>query len=142
MTAVDGVYWALALAIVIIAAALTWLLVRCAGTVGRVNLILGDVRREVPAASASVRRVLENAEQVTADAAAATSVLRDAAATVRLLVDRVQEAVRFLDQNVFSKLAVLAPFFVAVGSWLDRLVSSRRKIGAEDAGTPEEDTAP
>jgi hypothetical protein len=138
MTAVDGVYWALALAIVIIAAALTWFIVRCAGTVGRFNQLLGDVRREVPAASASVRKVLENAEQVTADVAAATSVIRDGAETVRLVVDRVREAVRFLDENVFSKLAALAPFFVAVGAWLGRLAGSRRVAAGEDEEEPEE----
>lgn len=132
MTAVDGVYWALALAIVIIAAALTWLIVRCSGTVGRFNQILGDVRREVPAASASVRKVLENAEQVTADVASATSVIRDGAATVRMIVDRVRDAVSFLDENVFSKLAAFAPFFVAAGSWLERLAGSKRKAAAED----------
>lgn len=132
MTAVDGVYWALALAIVIIAAALTWLIVRCAGTIGRFNQILGDVRREVPAASASVRKVLENAEQVTSDVASATSVIRDGAATVRMIVDRVRDAVRFLDENVFSKLAAFAPFFVAAGSWLERLAGSKRKAAAGD----------
>jgi len=132
MTAVDGVYWALALAIVIIAAALTWLIVRGAGTIGRFNQILGDVRREVPAASASVRKVLENAEQVTADVASATSVIRDGAATVRMIVDRVRDAVQFLDENVFSKLAAFAPFFVAAGSWLERLAGSKRKAAAED----------
>jgi len=138
MTAVDGVYWALALAIVIIAAALTWFIVRCAGTVGRFNRILGDVREEVPAASASVRKVLENAEQVTSDVAAATSVIRDGAETARMIVDRVRGAVRFLDENVFSKLAALAPFFVAVGSWLERLTGSRRVVAAEDEEEPEE----
>ncbi len=132
MMAVDGVYWALALAIVIIAAALTWLIVRCAGTIGRFNQILGDVRREVPAASASVRKVLENAEQVTADVASATSVIRDGAATVRMIIDRVRDGVRFLDENVFSKLAAFAPLFVAVGSWLERLAGSKRKAAAED----------
>ncbi len=54
MTATDGVYWALALAIVIIAAAFTFLLVRMAGTVGRVNNILGDVGKEVPAAATAL----------------------------------------------------------------------------------------
>jgi hypothetical protein len=126
MAAVDGVYWALALAIVIIAAALTWLIVRWAGTVGRVNQILADVRKEVPAASASVRKVLENAEQVTSDVADTTSVLREGAGATRLLVGRVREAVGFLDENVFSKLAAFAPVLVAVGAWLARLAGSRR----------------
>jgi uncharacterized protein YoxC len=134
MTAIDGVYWALALAIVLIAAALTWLIVRCAGTVGRVNQVIGDVRQEVPAASASVRKILGNAEQVTADVADATSVLRDAAAAVRMIVDRVREAVTFLDENVFSKLKALAPLFAAVGGWIDRLGGSRR---AADGGEGE-----
>jgi hypothetical protein len=132
MTAVDGVYWALALAIVIIAAAVTWFIVRCAGTIGRFNRILSDVRQEVPAASASVRKVLENAERVTSDVADATSVLRDAAAAARMVVDRVRDAVRFLDENVFSKLAAFAPFFVAAGSWLERLAGSKRERGTAD----------
>lgn len=138
MTAVDGVYWALALAIVIIAAALTWFIVRCAGTVGRVNQVIGDVRKEVPAGAESVRKILGNAEQVTADVADATSVIRDGAETVRMIVDRVRDAVRFLDENVFSKLAAVAPFFVAVGSWLERLAGSKRKAAAEDEEEPEE----
>lgn len=126
MAAVDGVYWALALAIVIIAAALTWLIVRWAGTVGRVNQILADVRKEVPATSASVRKVVENAEQVTSDIADTTSVLREGAGAARLLVERVREAVGFLDENVFSKLAALTPVLVALGAWLARLAGSKR----------------
>jgi uncharacterized protein YoxC len=138
MTAVDGVYWALALAIVIIAAALTWFIVRCAGTVGRVNQVIGDVRKEVPAGAESVRKILGNAEQVTADVAEATSVIRDGAETVRMVVDRVREAVRFLDENVFSQLAALAPFFVAIGAWLGRLAGSKRVDAAKDEEEPEE----
>ncbi len=134
MTAVEGVYWALALAIVIIAAALTWLIVRCAGTVGRINGVIGDVRREVPAASASVRKILENAERITSDAADAASVLKDAAATARLLVERVREAVKFLDENIFSKLSALAPFFVLIGSWLGRLVARKKEATAAEEG--------
>lgn len=136
MTAVDGVYWALALAIVIIAAALTWLIVRCAGTVGRINGVIGDVRREVPAASASVRKILENAEQITSDAADAASILKEGAAAVRLLVERVREAVKFLDETIFSKLSALAPFFVLIGSWLGRLVGKKKEPAAaeDDAG--------
>jgi uncharacterized protein YoxC len=126
MAAVDGVYWALALAIVLIAAALTWLIVRCAGTVGRVNQILADVRKEVPATSASVRKVVENVEQVTSDVADTTSVLREGAGATRLLVERVREAVGFLDENVFSKLAALTPVLVALGAWLARLAGSKR----------------
>jgi uncharacterized protein YoxC len=137
MTAVDGVYWALALAIVIIAAALTWLIVRCAGTVGRVNQVIADVRKEVPAASASVRKVLENAEQVTSDVAEASSVIRDVAAAVRLLVERVREAVKFLDETIFSKLAALAPLFVLVGSWLERLTGKKDKPTAPGEGAGE-----
>lgn len=141
MTAVDGVYWALALGIVIIAVALTWLIVRCAGTVGRVNRVMGDVGKEVPAAAASVRKILENAEQVTSDAAEAASVIRDGAAAVRLLVERVREAVKFLDETIFSKLAALAPFFVLIGSWLERLVGKREEpaVAGEEAegGTAE-----
>jgi membrane-associated protease RseP (regulator of RpoE activity) len=138
MTAVDGVYWALALAIVIIAAALTWFIVRCAGTVGRLNQVIGDVRKEVPAGAESVRKILGNAEQVTADVAEATSVIRDGAEAVRMIVDRVREAVRFLDENVFSKLAALAPFFVAVGAWLGRLAGSKRVAAGEEEEEPEE----
>lgn len=136
MTAVEGVYWALALAIVIIAVALTWLIVRCAGTVGRINGVIGDVRREVPAASASVRKILENAEQITSDAADAASVLKDGAAAARLLVERVREAVKFLDDTIFSRLSALAPFFVLIGSWLERLVRKKKEPAAaeEDAG--------
>jgi hypothetical protein len=133
MTAVEGVYWALALAIVIIGAALTWFIVRCAGTVGRINQVIGDARREVPAASASVRKILENAERITSDAADAASVLRDGAAAVRLLVGRVRDAVKFLDETIFSKLAALAPLFVLIGSWLGRLVG-KEKEPATDAG--------
>lgn len=140
MTAIDGVYWALALAIVLIAAALTWLIVRCAGTVGRVNEVIGDVRREVPAASTSVRKILENAEQVTADVADATSVVRDAAATVRMIVDRVREAVTFLDENVFAKLKALAPLFAALGGWIDRLTGARKRAADADREEPEVDT--
>ncbi len=114
------------MAIVIIAAAFTWLVVRCAGTVGRVNRILADMRKEVPAASASVRKVVENAEQVTSDIADTTSVLREGAGATRLLVGRVREAVGFLDENIFSKLAAFAPVLVAVGGWLARLVASKR----------------
>ncbi len=138
MTAVDGVYWALALAIVLIAAALTWLIVRCAGTVGRVNQVIADVRKEVPAASASVRKVLENAERVTSDVADASSVIRDGAAAVRLLVERVREAVKFLDETVFSKLAALAPFFVLVGSWIERLAGKKGKPASPEEETTEE----
>lgn len=138
MTAVDGVYWALALAIVIIAAALTWFIVRCAGTVGRFNQVMGDVRKEVPAGAESVRKILGNAEQVTADVAEATSVIREGAQTVRMVVDRVREAVHFLDENVFSQLAALAPFFVAIGAWLGRLAGSRRASAAEDGEESEE----
>ena len=138
MTAVDGVYWALALAIVIIAAALTWFIVRCAGTVGRLNQVIGDVRKEVPAGAESVRKILGNAEQVTADVAEATSVIKDGAQTVRMLVERVREAVSFLDENVFSKLAALAPFFVAIGAWIGRLTGSRRAAAGEDEEEPEE----
>lgn len=139
MTAVDGVYWALALAIVIIAAALTWFIVRCAGTVGRLNQVIGDVRKEVPAGAESVRKILGNAEQVTADVAEATSVIRDGAQTVRMLVERVREAVRFLDENIFSKLSALAPFFVTVGAWLGRLTGSKRAAAAEDEKEPQEE---
>jgi uncharacterized protein YoxC len=145
MTAVDGVYWALALAIVLIAAALTWLIVRCAGTVGRVNQVIADVRKEVPAASASVRKVLENAERVTSDVADASSVIRDGAAAVRLLVERVREAVKFLDETIFSKLAALAPLFVLAGSWLGRLSgkkgepASPGEEAAEEAVSKESD---
>ena len=136
MTAVDGVYWALALAIVLIAAALTWFIVRCAGTVGRVNQVIVDVRKEVPAASASVRKALENAERVTADVADASSVIRDGAAALRLIVERVRDAVKFLDDTIFSKLAALAPLFVLVGSWLGRLTGKRKEPTApgEEAG--------
>jgi uncharacterized protein YoxC len=139
MTAVDGVYWALALAIVIIAAALTWFIVRCAGTVGRVNQVIGDVRKEVPAGAESVRKILGNAEQVTADVADATSVIRDGAEAARMIVDRVREAVRFLDENVFSKLSALAPFFVAAGAWLGRLTGSKRAAAAEGEEEPQEE---
>jgi hypothetical protein len=136
MTAVDGVYWALALAIVLIAAALTWFIVRCAGTVGRVNQVIADVRKEVPASSASVRKVLENAERVTADVADASSVIRDGAAAVRLLIERVRDAVKFLDETIFSKLAALAPLFVLVGSWLERLSGKKKgpTVPGEEAG--------
>jgi uncharacterized protein YoxC len=134
MTAVDGVYWALALAIVLIAAALTWFIVRCAGTVGRLNQVISDVRKEVPAASTSVRKVLENAERITSDVADASSVIKDAAATVRMLVDRVRDAVKFLDENIFSKLAALAPLFAVAGSWLER-ISGKKK---EPSGKKEE----
>ncbi len=127
MAAVDGVYWALALAIVLIAAALTWLIVRWAGTVGRVNQILADVRKEVPATSASVRKVVENAEKITSDVADTTSVLREGSGAARLLVERVREAVGFLDENVFSKLAALTPVLVALGAWLARLAGSGRE---------------
>lgn len=139
MTAVDGVYWALALAIVIIAAALTWFIVRCAGTVGRLNQVIGDVRKEVPAGAESVRKILGNAEQVTADVAEATSVIRNGAETVRMVVDRVREAVSFLDENVFSKLAALAPFFVAIGAWLGRLAGSKSEAASKDEEQPEEE---
>lgn len=136
MTAVDGVYWALALAIVLIAAALTWFIVRCAGTVGRVNQVIADVRKEVPAASTSVRKVLENAERVTADVADASSVIRDGTAALRLIVERIRDAVKFLDETIFSKLAALAPLFVLVGSWLERLSGKRKEPAApgEEAG--------
>jgi hypothetical protein len=136
MTAVDGVYWALALAIVLIAAALTWFIVRCAGTVGRVNQVIADVRKEVPAASASVRKVLENAERVTADVADASSVIRDGAAALRLIVERIRDAVKFLDEAIFSKLAALAPLFVLVGSWLERLSGKKKEpaVPGEEAG--------
>lgn len=136
MTAVDGVYWALALAIVIIAAALTWFIVRCAGTVGRINQVIADVRKEVPASSASVRKVLENAERVTADVADASSVMRDGAAAGRLLVERVRDAVKFLDETIFSKLAALAPLFVLVGSWLERLTGKKKEpaVPGKEAG--------
>jgi uncharacterized protein YoxC len=137
MAAVDGVYWALALAIVLIAAALTWLVVRCAGTVGRVNQILGDVRKEVPATSASVRKVVENAERITSDVADTTSVLREGAGAARLLVERVREAVGFLDENVFSKLAVLTPVLVALGAWLARLAGSKRRPSPSTSGENE-----
>ncbi|HUV87098.1 MAG TPA: hypothetical protein VMX79_08300 [bacterium] len=136
MTAVDGVYWALALAIVLIAAALTWFIVRCAGTVGRITQVIADVRKEVPAASASVRKVLENAESVTADVADASSVIRDGAAAVRLLVERVRDSVKFLDETIFSKLAALAPLFVLAGSWLERLTGKKKEpaVPGEEAG--------
>jgi hypothetical protein len=136
MTAVDGVYWALALAIVLIAAALTWFIVRCAGTVGRVNQVIVDVRKEVPAASASVRKVLENAERVTADVADASSVIRDGAAALRLIVERVRDAVKFFDETIFSKLAAFAPLFVLVGSWLERLSGKKKEptVPGKEAG--------
>lgn len=138
MTAVDGLYWALALAIVMIAAALTWLVVRSAGTVGRVNQVIGDVRKEVPAAAASVRKVLENAERVTSDVAEASSVIRDGAAAVRLLVERVREAVKFLDETIFSKLAALAPLFVLVGFWLERLAGTKKERITPEEGARED----
>jgi uncharacterized protein YoxC len=136
MTAVDGVYWALALAIVLIAAALTWFIVRCAGTVGRVNQVIADVRKEVPAASTSVRKVLENAERVTADVADASSVIRDGTEALRLIVERVRDAVKFLDETIFSKLAALTPLFVLVGSWLERLSGKKKEpdVPGEEAG--------
>ncbi|MGD8719365.1 MAG: hypothetical protein PVH29_11160 [Candidatus Zixiibacteriota bacterium] len=140
MTAVDGVYWALALAIVLIAGALTWLIVRFAGTVGRLNQVIGDVRKEVPAGAESVRKILGNAEQVTSDLAESTSVLRDAASTIRMIVDRVGDAVRFLDDNVFSKFSALAPFFVTVGTWVERLTRSKaKKTASEREGADEPD---
>ncbi len=125
MTAIDGVYWALALAIVIIAAALTWFVIRCAATVARVNRIIRDAGDEVPATAASVRKILGNAEQVTADVASASSVIRDGAATVRIVTERLQEAVKFLDENIFAKLAALAPLVVALGAWLGRLLGPK-----------------
>ncbi|NIT35801.1 MAG: hypothetical protein GTN49_04770 [candidate division Zixibacteria bacterium] len=144
MAAVDGVYWALALAIVIIAAALTWLIVRWAGTVGRINQILTDVRKEVPATSASVRKTAENVEQVTSDVADTTSVMKEGASAARLLVGRVREAVGFLDENIFSKLTVLAPLLVAVGGWLARFVASKRGLSPstvdKNEKTKEEET--
>jgi len=136
MTAVDAVYWALALAIILVAAALAWLIVRCAGTVGRINQVIADVRKEVPAASASVRKVLENAEQITSNVAEASSVISDGAAAARLLVERVRGAVKFLDETIFSKLAALAPFFILIGSWLGRLAGAKREQVVPEEGTP------
>ena len=107
---------------------------RCAGTVGRVNQVISDVRKEVPAASSSVRKVLENAERITSDVADASSVIKDAAATVRMIVERVRDAVKFLDENIFSKLAALAPLFTMVGSWIER-ISGKKK---EPSGKGEE----
>lgn len=134
MTSVDGVYWALAAAILLIAGGLTLLIVRLAGSVGRVNRLLDAVQKETPATLASVRNIVSNAEQVTADLAETTSVVRDAASAVRLIVDRVRSAVRFLDETVFSKLSALAPLFTAVGALLGKLVaggkSSHRDAGA------------
>lgn len=139
MTAVDGVYWALALAIVIIAAALTFLIVRLAGTVGRANRILGDMGAEVPASAASVRKVLGNVERLTADAAETAAVVKDAASLARVLVDRGRAAVKFLDETVFSKLAALAPLFALVGSFLGRVVVAKPAPGGEGPRASEEE---
>jgi hypothetical protein len=146
MTSLDGVYWALAVATLIIAAGLTWLLVRMAGTVGRVNRVIADAAKEVPAAAAGVRKILDNAEEITANVAAATRVINDGAAALKLLITRVREAVAFLDEHIFSRLAALAPVLTAVGASLGFFTRSRaaRAERAEKAGAPadeENDTA-
>jgi hypothetical protein len=140
MTAGDGTLWALAFAIVVITAAITWLLIRCAGTVGRVNKILDDTSKEAPATLASVRKMVQNAEQVSADLAATTAVVRDGAESARLLVDRFGSAVKFLDENVFSKLSALAPIIAMVGGFLGKFVGSR--LGGGDAAAKPDETKP
>jgi len=137
MAAGDGTLWALAFAIVIIAAAITWLIVRLAGTVGRVNKILDDTGKEAPATLASVRKMVQNVEQVSADLAATTAVVRDGAQSARLLVDRFGSAVKFLDENIFSKLSAVAPIIAMVGGFLGKLVGSRI-AGGETAAKPSE----
>jgi hypothetical protein len=55
-------------------------------------------------------------------------------------VDRVGDAVRFLDDNVFSKFSALAPFFVTVGTWVERLTRSKaKKTASEREGADEPD---
>jgi len=48
-------------------------------TVGRVNKILDDTHKETPATLESIRKLVQNAEQVSADLAVTTAVVRDGA---------------------------------------------------------------
>lgn len=130
MAASEGVLWALTLVIVLLGGAATWLVLRCAGTVGRVNKILGDVGKEVPPAAASVRQIFGNMEKVTANAAAFSETLKDIAAPLRLLAERFRAAVNFLDQNLFSQLAAFAPLIKLIGAVLGRLLG-RSKEGTK-----------
>ena len=134
MTAHDGTVWALAFAIVAVAAAFTWLLIRSAGTVGRVNKILDQTATEVPATLASARKVVENVEQVTEDVARASAVIRDGAEAARLIVDRVRETVKFFDETIFSKLSALAPLFAAVGAFIGKFVAGRARTPVTGSG--------
>jgi hypothetical protein len=126
MTATDATFWALAAAILAIAGGITFFLLRLGGTVGRVNRILDETSREIPATVASARRTVENAERISGDLAAASAVVRDGAEAVRVVVDRVRETVKFFDENVFSKLSALAPVVATAGAFLGRFVASRK----------------
>ena len=136
MTATDATFWALALGIIVVAAGFGFVLLRLAGTLGRVNRILEETSREVPATLASARRMVENAERISADIGAATAVVRDGAEAARVIVDRVRETVRFLDENLFTKLSALAPVVATVGAFLSRFIASRTS-GARTKETTE-----
>lgn len=142
MKAGDGTLWALAFAIVVIAGAITWLLIRLSGTVGRVNKILDDTHKETPATLESIRKMVQNAEQVSADLAVTTAVVRDGAQSFRLVVDRFSAAVKFLDENIFSKLSAVAPVIAMVGGFLGKFVGSRVAGGNNGGGAETEKTAP
>ncbi len=130
MTATDATFWALAAAILAIAGGIAFLLIRLGGTVGRVNKILDETSREIPATVESARKLVENAERISADLATASAVVRDGAEAARVIVDRVRETVRFFDANVFSKLSALAPIIATAGAFVGRFVASR-KLNAE-----------
>jgi len=41
------------------------------------------------------------------------------------VVDRFSSAVKFLDENIFSKLSAVAPFIAMVGGFLGKFIGSR-----------------